>query len=58
MIRKLVQNGPDLIAMPRLDGRCDVKHVAGLDAGTPEPDLLGDDFRNGFQEDFLSENFP
>ncbi len=42
IIRKLVQHDPDLIAMPCLDGSRDVKHVAGLDAGPPVPDLLGE----------------
>ena len=57
IIRKRRQYSLDLTAIPRFDGGCDVEHVTRLDIGTPKPDLLGDDFRDGLQMDFLSENF-
>lgn len=56
IIRKRRQYSLDLTAIPRFDGGRDVEHVTRLDIGTPKPDLLGDDFRDGLQKDFLSEN--
>ncbi len=57
IIRKRRQYSLDLTAIPCFDGSRDVEHVTRLDIGTPKPDLLGDDFRDGLQKNFPSENF-